>query len=304
MTSPNVWGSAERIPGRACSSNPFKRQEITQRCLSKSGETFRGTTAGDAPATGEQTEGLCLMGCWLQHPFFKWVWLDVCEKLCSTSWASGTGYPARKSGQCRLHPLLAWWGRGGKTPFHHSWEWGWRKFSVAGAQWGLALWAEVSGLCMLFRGCICILQRTFLKLSRCGNRQYIPTLGEPAGIIPLAFTLLTHPFSVLCLTFSPSRCCYGTHLPGGLRPLSMLWANENQIEIWSIRNPSRNMLAKAVFSENGVHGCGFHCVLRLTLFIIPNTFKSSFLCTSSMTTKTLEPSQPLLLTSALSFYLF
>lgn len=227
--------------------------------------------------------------------------LDACEKLCGASWASGTGHLARESGQHRLHPLLAWWRRGGETPFHHSWEWGWGRFSVAGAWQGLALWAEVSGLCMLFRGCVCTLQKMFLKSSRCGNRQYIPTFGEPAGIVPLAFTLLTCPFSVLHFAFRPSRCIYGTPLPG---PLSTLWANWKQIEVQSIRNPRRNMLAKAVFSENGVHSCGFHCVPHLNLFIIPDTFKYPFLCTLSTITKTLEASQPLLLTSALSFYLF
>lgn len=223
---PNVWGSAGRIPSQACSSDPFGRQDITQHCLSKSGDTS-GTTAGDAPATGEQSPRVCASWsvgyCIPCSNGFVWMAVRCCvappELVGQATWQG-------KSGQRRLRPLLAWWRRGGETPSHHSWVRGWRKFSVTGAWWGLALWAKVSGLCMLFRGCVCTLQkRMCLKPSRCGNGQYVLALGEPAGIVPLAFALLTRPFSVLRLVFSPSRCFYGTHLPGYLRPLSMLWAN-------------------------------------------------------------------------------
>jgi len=84
------------------------RQEITQHCLSNSGETFSGPTAGDAPATGEQTPRVCASwGVGYNIPCSNGL-LDGSEKLCGTSRASGTGHLVRKSGQRRLHRLLAW----------------------------------------------------------------------------------------------------------------------------------------------------------------------------------------------------
>lgn len=78
---------------------------------------------------------------------------------------------------------------------------------------------KVSGLCVLFRGCVCTLQRMFLKPPRCGTSISALRTCRSCSV---ALTLLTCPFSVPHLVSSPSCCFYGTHLPGCLRPLSML----------------------------------------------------------------------------------
>lgn len=190
--------------------------------VSKSGEPFSGTAAADAPAMVEQTPRVCASRCVGYNISASNGFGRMALRSCAAP-PKLVGQATWQGSQCRLHPFLARWSRGGKT-FPPQLRMS-MKFSKAGAQWDLALWAEVSRFRMCFRGRVCTLQRMFLKPSRCKNRWYILTLGEPAGIIPIAFTLLTRLLSVLRLVFSPSRCFYGTHLPGCLCPLSVLWAN-------------------------------------------------------------------------------
>lgn len=79
------------------------------------------------------------------------------------------------------------------------------------------------------RGSVCFSGDAFALCKGCSwsrpGAAPVSVLWEPAGAVPVALTLLTCPFSVPHLVSSPSCCFYGTHLPGCLRPLSMLWAN-------------------------------------------------------------------------------
>lgn len=71
-------------------------------------------------------------------------------------------------------------------------------------------------------------------------------------------------------------------------PWSMLGAKQALAVTQSMRNSSRNPAARAVFS--GGCGSGWHCTKPFPF--IPDTLKSPFLCTLSMT-KTLGAGQPL-----------
>lgn len=159
MTSPKHLGVCREDTQSGLQQRSLRKTGHHPALSLQAGETS-GTTAGDAPATGEQSPRVraswSVDYCIPCSNGFGWMAVRSCvappELVGQATWQG-------KSGQRRLHPLLAWWRRGGESPSHHSWERGWRKFSLAGARRGLALWAKVSGLCMFFRGCVCTLQK-------------------------------------------------------------------------------------------------------------------------------------------------
>lgn len=139
---------------------------------------------------------------------------------------------------------------------------------------------------MPFRGCVCTLQRLLLEPSRCRIRQCLL-----AGItVPVAFAPFSHPSPAPCFTFSPSLLLFWNPLTRPFTAFGLLGTKQSLTVTQSTRNPSRNPAAKAVSSGNRICGNGCLCTPLLTLPLIPDTLKSPFLCTLSMT-KTPEASQ-------------
>lgn len=140
---------------------------------------------------------------------------------------------------------------------------------------------------MPFRGCVCTLQRLLLEPSRCRIRQCLL-----AGItVPVAFAPFSHPSPAPCFMFSPSLLLFWNPLTRPFTAFGLLGTKQSLTVTQSTRNPSRNPAAKAVSSGNRICGNGCLCTPLLTLPLIPDTLKSPFLCTLSMT-KTPEASQP------------
>lgn len=104
------------------------------------------------------------------------------------------------------------------------------------------------------------------------------------------FCLLTCPFSGLRFAFSPPLVAFTEPTCRTAYAPSSTWgASWKRIEMQSVRNPSRNALTKSVSVIWGNGDCG-RVSHRWTLFVIPDPFKSHFLCTLSTVTKTLDGS--------------
>lgn len=204
------------------------KDRTSPRSISNSGEPFSGTAAGDAPATVEQTPRVCASRCVGYSISTSSGFGRVALRSCVAP-PELAGQAAWQGSQRRLHPFLARWRRRRENPFPPQLRvrmedvlQGWSPVGLGFVSQGLQV--PFQGMCLHFAEDV-----VETKPSRCRNRWHVLTLGEPAGIVPLAFILLTRPFSVLRLVFGPSHCFYGSHLPGCLCPLSKSRTNWDPI---------------------------------------------------------------------------
>lgn len=121
---------------------------------------------------------------------------------------------------------------------------GWRKLSLAGSWWGLALRAPraLQGMRLHFAEAALGAIQVRHPAASPGTRRSRRNRRSPC------FCSILPPLSAPCFTFSPSRCFFGTLLPGRSHPLGVLGTKQTLTVTQSTRNPSRNAAAKAVFS--------------------------------------------------------
>lgn len=151
---------------------------------------------------------------------------------------------------------------------------------MAGSWWGLALRAPraLQGMCLHFA-------EAALGAIQVQNPAVSPGRNHRSR----CFRSVLPPLSRSL--FSPSLLLFWNPLTRPFTPIGLLGTKQSLTVTQSTRNPSRNPAAKAVSSGNRICGNGCLCTPLLTLPLIPDTLKSPFLCTLSMT-KTPEASQP------------